>query len=193
MTQQQYFLLNQPKQFDSIHSIWNIPLCIRGDDAPLRQFFSTEQDIHFVSKHSYLKLNENQSSIYRSLYPTNWNMPQELYTSVTDTLGHLNDLFAFSISGHSSTHNLIKFMKTLINSSDYMVWKTIANILDSIYSMIWEMPQNLKHQFQLFVSKMFGEIAINLSWENKKEAKNELEELLRGLVLSMSSLYGSER
>ncbi|XP_058809156.1 puromycin-sensitive aminopeptidase-like [Phymastichus coffea] len=183
-------------------SNWNIPITISSGsdskkvlDLVLLDKKNKDIEIKNISKETWIKVNVETVGFFRVLYHENLLkilIPalQNQSLSAYDRFGLLDDLFATSQAGKTSTVVFLNLLKEFKNESNYIVWYCIVNNLQKVDNILSHL-ENINGKFKAFGKNILFNIFSKVGWQ---EAQNEthLDSLLRILVLSQMASFKDE-
>ncbi|KAJ5604668.1 aminopeptidase 2 [Penicillium lagena] len=172
-----------------------VPLNIRSDQGVLRGELFNEKSVQ-IRMHGFLKLNADQSGIYRTSYDAEHlqrlvKVCTESDTfSVEDRLGIIADTGALATSGHQKTSVFLRLLMEFIHESQPTVWIVISRHLDAIQSAwLFEDPQvvaGLKTFARQLVSPKLTELG------REKDYTGHLEKELQALLFGIAGQAGDQ-
>ncbi|KAK9450798.1 peptidase family M1-domain-containing protein [Limtongia smithiae] len=179
---------------------WWIPLGIYTDGesasayAGVSSFASRETVLGGLGPKDFYKLNRNQTGVYRVNYP-----PDRLAKlgkavdklSVSDKVGLMADASAMALAGLGATSGILSFMCGLKEEQSFIVWSSMAELLDTMRSVWFEQPAAIRAGLNAMVRDITGPNVERLGWEFA-EGEDFLTVQLRSLMIGLAGGAGDE-
>ncbi|KAB7494800.1 Puromycin-sensitive aminopeptidase [Armadillidium nasatum] len=198
LTQKRFIADGSP---DEKNQEWVIPISVRTSkkSSKLAKDFVLDSKtskivLEDVSEDDWIKVNVNSVGFYRTQYPSEMlNVLQQPISAKVlpplDRLGVIDDLFAMVQAGYSSTVDVLRFLKSYEDETNYTVWASIHNITAQINQLVSH--TSFQPLYQTFIRRILAKIFIETGWDSKPN-ENHLDTLLRSLVLQRLGTYGDE-
>ncbi len=184
---QERFYLN-PEHTKTTNHVWPVALLSGNDEAP-DLLADTSAHVELTDTNE-LKLNRGQSGFYRVAYnATHLQRLGELirkgHLSPLDRLGVLSDVFETAKAGKTDTSEALHFLENFRDESDSSVWDVIAASIGSVRAAMDD--EDLRNDMKPFVRELTAKQLKRLGWD-QKENESHFDQLLRPLILGMSSV-----
>ncbi|KAF7263953.1 hypothetical protein GWI33_000819, partial [Rhynchophorus ferrugineus] len=177
--------------------LWMIPISISTSKNPGKEVASVvlkepsaELFVPGVSESDWIKINPGTIGFYRTRYPP--EMLEKFVPAIRnqtlpplDRLGLIDDLFAMVKAGHTSTVEVLKFLRAFEDETNYNVWCSINNILSRLSQLLGS--TEYREGYENYQKALLGKVYSRLGW-NSQPGETHLDTLLRSLILGRMAL-----
>lgn len=149
------------------------------------------QKVRMTSSFNYLKVNPYELSFFITSYSP--ELLEKIYEPVLkqsfnaiDRLAIIRDLHYLLLAGRIEPHTILNFLTAYRTEESYVVWVEITAVLSTLRKILYgtaSYPQ-FESYVQAYVSPLFKKLGYA-----KKVGESNLDTLLRGMTLSLASLY----
>lgn len=170
------------------HVLWNIPFSLQTDKTPIQWHIlkDRESSINITSDISWLKININQSGLYRVNYdePT-WKILIGILVndhqtfSAVDRAGLMDDIFMLSRAEELPVSFIFDAVKYLNKEKEYAPWKIVLNHFHDLLMFLDDDSQLLLLQ-QYFSSVLAPILSEFYNWND--EGSNQMIKLRTSLL-----------
>lgn len=152
--------------------LWKIPISVITSINPKEPTISTlmetksmEIELDGLNSHDWVKINPNALGFYRVCYSSDMielmrPAIAEKKISPIDRLQIIDDLFAASMAGKTSTVNFLKVLSSYEHEEDYVTWAAIDINFAKLSSLISH--TKFESKFHEFGRKLYAHILLNL-------------------------------
>eukprot|EP00871_Galdieria_phlegrea_P002558 jgi/Galph1/3302/GphlegSOOS_G1969.1 len=198
---QQRFLSSGAMEQDT-DSVWFVPIsyisCSNSTQVKSYLLKKKEEELPDVQgrNEKWLKLNVNQSGVYRVNYPSSmweaFRKPiEECQITSTDRLGLSMDSFALCRAGLLPTSASLQVMSSFYKEKDYTCWVDLIANFESLHSVFSCGDVQLQKMLEAFFSHILKRISQSLGWTPQKD-EDHLTSLLRPKVQRAMVDYKNE-
>ncbi|XP_047138119.1 puromycin-sensitive aminopeptidase isoform X1 [Hydra vulgaris] len=172
--------------FDS-KKLWSVPVALKTSKKHFIKVLMNEEEIILNIDNmldcDWVKINPEIIGFYRVSYSQ--EMMIQLQSAINqfstiDRLNFVNDLFALTTVGISSTSCFLEFLSSYKDEMNYAVWRDITSSISKICILLQN--TNCYNNFQQFVAELYRPVAQKLGWTAAKNEDYSLS-MLRCLVL----------
>ncbi|CAG9771129.1 unnamed protein product [Ceutorhynchus assimilis] len=182
--------------------LWMIPISIATSKNPGKEVISTvlkekitEIFVADVTETDWIKVNPGTIGFYRTKYTP--EMLEKFVPAIRDKslppldrLGLIDDLFAMVKAGHTSTVEVLKFLRAFEDETDYNVWSSVSNILSRLSQLLGNTPY--REGYEKYQKQLLSKVHTRLGWNSKAE-ETHLHTLLRSLILGRMALLNDQK
>ncbi|HEY4526761.1 MAG TPA: M1 family metallopeptidase [Candidatus Paceibacterota bacterium] len=175
-------------------TVWHIPISSINSKGKRQKLLMQTRATRMPHKGAWLKLNANESALFRVNYPKNMREAlakpvQTKKLNTRDRLGLIRDIFALAETGKLSAVDGLTFAQNYRAEDEYVVWASIAGGLAKIHSLI--VREKFGGQFEQHALSMFAEIGKKIYWDG--QPKDHSKALLKVLILEHLGKYGDPK
>jgi aminopeptidase 2 len=184
-------------------TLWLVPLALKtvtptGEVFTNHEAILREREAIFDIGDGHaraFKLNAETVGVYRVAYSAERLLclgeeasKSDTGFTVEDRIGLVSDAVTLAAAGHGRTSGALNLISKLWNEREMRVWESIAMCLDSLHTVWWEQPEDVRNAIDKFRIQLFRPVAQRLGWEFKHGEDPALVELR---VLALQTLAES--
>jgi aminopeptidase N len=152
-------------------TIWWIPLNLSTGtgDSDVIHVTLTDRSMSIPRIDGFFKVNKNSTGFYRVVYDSSSLelIKQNLdKLSATDKVGLINDLTVTATAGLTKTSDALDIIKLLKGESEYVVWDSILNSLDSISQVWYNQPPDVQTALKSYNQEAIAPSALSFEFES---------------------------
>jgi aminopeptidase 2 len=185
-------------------TLWFVPLALKTvtSDGQVwtdhKAILRDREAIFDIAGTRAFKLNAETVGVYRVTYS-----PERLLSlgeeasrgdtgfTVEDRIGLVSDAMTLAAAGHGRTSGALNLISKLWNEQEMRVWESIAMSLETLHTVWWEQPEDVRNAIDQFRIQLFRPVAQRLGWEFKHGEDPALVEL-RALALQTLAESGDD-
>jgi len=173
---------------------WFIPINVVSSNGDKMVFELHDKEGEFtVKKANWVKINAGQGGFYRVKYDD--YLMKGLNEALskgeldgTDRLGMVMDISALPTTGDIPTDQALRMIMACSNETDYSIWSIILGFVGSVENVFDD--DELEEKNNAFRLQLAAKAAERIGFD-AKEGENEVDGLLRGLLVGFLVIPGS--
>ncbi|KJE94030.1 aminopeptidase 2 [Capsaspora owczarzaki ATCC 30864] len=218
LSQQRFLLDDSPAAASAEASpIWWIPVSIKSNGLEQPMNFAVTSQVHSftlpasVKPHHWIKLNAEQTGLYRVHYPTAHMtalaahvastaklsaselaaIPSAALVTASDRLGIVSDIFAIAKRGIIRTSDALEFGRFFVDETNYNVWAELISNMSEVAAIWANTDAQTYAALSAFILRIVSPLAKRCGYFDVPEkGEDHMQSLLRALAVRTAGYFG---